>query len=230
MHYESHKTVVEQLRDRIDTMRKSLDYDTKLSERQELQDQMNETDFWNSPEKAQEVIGRFKLTKAQIEPLEQAIAAFEEAQLGLELAREEGDQELLEEADQQLFDLEELMGKVEMQSLLSGKHDHRNCYITISSGEGGTEADDWASMLDRMYLYYFEQSGYKAEELNRIPGTEAGVSTVEYHIKGPFAFGNMKCERGTHRLARVSPFNSQGKRQTSFATVDVTPELSLIHI
>ena len=224
MHYESHKTVVEQLRERIDTMSKSLDYDTKLSERQELQDQMNEADFWNSPEKAQEVIGRFKLTKAQIEPLEQAIAGFEDAQLGLELAREEGDRELLEEADQQLFDLEEQMDKVEMQSLLSGKHDHRNCYITISSGEGGTEADDWASMLDRMYLYYFEQSGFKAEELNRIPGTEAGVSTVEYHVKGPFAFGNMKCERGTHRLARVSPFNSQGKRQTSFATVDVTPE------
>ena len=224
MHYESHKTVVEELRERIDTMQKSLDFDTKVSERSNLQEQMNEADFWNAPDKAQEVIGRFKLTKAQIEPLEQAMAAFEDAQLGLELAREEGDQELLEEADQQLFDLEELMSKVEMQSLLSGKHDHRNCYVTISSGEGGTEADDWASILDRMYLYYYEQSGFKPEELNRIPGTEAGVSTVEYHIKGPFAFGNMKCERGTHRLARVSPFNSQGKRQTSFATVDVTPE------
>ena len=224
MHYESHKTVVERLRDRIDTMSKSLDFDTKVSERQTLQEQMNESDFWNSPDKAQEVIGRFKLTKAQIEPLEQAINAFADAELGLELAREENDQELLEEADQQLFDLEDLMDKVEMQSLLSGKHDHRNCYVTISSGEGGTEADDWASILDRMYLYYYEQSGFKAEELNRISGTEAGVSTVEYHIKGPFAFGNMKCERGTHRLARVSPFNSQGKRQTSFATVDVTPE------
>ena len=224
MHYESHKTVVEELRNRIHTMSKSLDFDTKVSQRQNFQEQMNEADFWNSPDKAQEVISRFKLTKAQIEPLEKAITAFEDAELGLELAREEGDQELLEEADQQLFDLEELMDKVEMQSLLSGKHDHRNCYITISSGEGGTEADDWASMLDRMYLYYYEQSGFKAEELNRIPGTEAGVSTVEYHIKGPFAFGNMKCERGTHRLARVSPFNSQGKRQTSFATIDVTPE------
>ncbi|MEC8559030.1 MAG: peptide chain release factor 2 [Planctomycetota bacterium] len=224
MHYESHKAVVELLTDRIQTMRKSLDFDTKQSDRDRLQEQMNEPDFWDAPDRAQDVIGRFKLLKTQIEPLEQAMDSFEDAKLGLELAREEDDSELLEEADQQLHDLEQLMDKVEMQSLLSGKHDHRNCYVTISSGEGGTEADDWASMLDRMYLYYYEQAGFKVEELNRIPGTEAGVSTVEYHVKGPFAFGNMKCERGTHRLARVSPFNSQGKRQTSFATVDVTPE------
>ncbi len=224
MHYESHKAVVELLTDRIQTMRKSLDFDTKQSDRDRLQEQMNEPDFWEAPDRAQDVIGRFKLLKTQIEPLEQAMDSFEDAKLGLELAREEDDSELLEEADQQLHDLEQLMDKVEMQSLLSGKHDHRNCYVTISSGEGGTEADDWASMLDRMYLYYYEQAGFKVEELNRIPGTEAGVSTVEYHVKGPFAFGNMKCERGTHRLARVSPFNSQGKRQTSFATVDVTPE------
>ncbi|MEC7352904.1 MAG: peptide chain release factor 2 [Planctomycetota bacterium] len=224
MHYESHKAVVELLTDRIQTMRKSLDFDTKQSDRDRLQEQMNEPDFWDAPDRAQDVIGRFKLLKTQIEPLEQAMDSFEDAKLGLELAREEDDSELLEEADQQLHDPEQLMDKVEMQSLLSGKHDHRNCYVTISSGEGGTEADDWASMLDRMYLYYYEQAGFKVEELNRIPGTEAGVSTVEYHVKGPFAFGNMKCERGTHRLARVSPFNSQGKRQTSFATVDVTPE------
>ncbi len=224
MHYESHKAVVELLSDRIQTMRKSLDFDTKQADRGRLQEQMNEPDFWEAPDRAQDVIGRFKLLKTQIEPLEEAMNSFEDAKLGLELAREEDDSELLEEADQQLHDLEQLMDKVEMQSLLSGKHDHRNCYVTISSGEGGTEADDWASMLDRMYLYYYEQAGFKVEELNRIPGTEAGVSTVEYHVKGPFAFGNMKCERGTHRLARGSPFNSQGKRQTSFATVDVTPE------
>ncbi|MEE2682250.1 MAG: peptide chain release factor 2 [Planctomycetota bacterium] len=224
MHYESHKAIVDLLAERIAAMRKSLDFDTKQEERSGLQERMNEPGFWDSPDKAQEVISRFKLVKAQIEPLEEAVASFEDAKLGLELAREEDDRELLEEADQQLHDLEGLMDKVEMQSLLSGKHDHRHCYVTISSGEGGTEADDWASMLDRMYLYYYEQAGFKVEELNRIPGTEAGVSTVEYHVKGPFAFGNMKCERGTHRLARVSPFNSQGKRQTSFATVDVTPE------
>ena len=224
MHYENHKTVVENLEERISTIRLSLDYDKKISERDELQELMNEADFWNNPDAAQKTINSFKLIKAQVDPLESVIGRLEDANLGLELAREENDAELLEEADGQLHQLEQDMEKVELQSLLSGKHDHRNCYVTITSGEGGTEADDWASILDRMYLYYWERMGFKVDELNRIPGTEAGVSTVEYHIKGPYAFGYMNCERGTHRLARVSPFNSQGKRQTSFATCDVTPE------
>ena len=224
MHYENHKTVVEGLEERISTIRLSLDYDKKITERDELQELMNSADFWNNPDEAQKTINSFKLIKAQVDPLESVISRLEDATLGLELAREEGDGELLEEADSQLHDLESDMEKVELQSLLSGKHDHRNCYVTITSGEGGTEADDWASILDRMYLYYWERMGFKVDELNRIPGTEAGVSTVEYHIKGPYAFGYMNCERGTHRLARVSPFNSQGKRQTSFATCDVTPE------
>jgi len=224
MHFENHKSVAEDLGRRIKAMRDSLDLETKAAERAELQEQMNSVEFWNSPESAQKVISRFKLVKAQIEPLEKAIKDHEDALVGLELAREEQDQELLEETDSQLHALEKDMDKVELQSLLSGKHDHRDCYVTISSGEGGTEADDWASMLERMYLYYWENMKFKVKELNRIPGTEAGVSTVEYHVKRPYAFGYMKCERGTHRLARVSPFNSQGKRQTSFATVDVTPE------
>ena len=224
MHFENHKSVLDDLAHRIATMRNSLSFDDKVAERESLQEQMNATDFWDAPDAAQSVIARFKLLKAQIEPLELAMERHEDALVGLELAREENDKELLEETDEQIFNLQKDMEKVELQSLLSGKHDHRDCYVTISSGEGGTEADDWASMLDRMYLHYWEQMKFKVKELNRIPGTEAGVSTVEYHIKRPYAFGYMKCERGTHRLARVSPFNSQGKRQTSFATVDVTPE------
>jgi peptide chain release factor 2 len=116
------------------------------------------------------------------------------------------------------------MDKVEMQSLLSGKHDHRNCYFTIHAGDGGTEANDWAEMLFRMYLYYFENMGWKVEEVSKGFGVETGIDHITLHIKGPYAFGYLNCERGTHRLARVSPFNAQGKRQTSFATVDVTPE------
>jgi peptide chain release factor 2 len=116
------------------------------------------------------------------------------------------------------------MGKVELQSLLNGKHDHRHCFVAIQAGAGGTEANDWAEMLCRMYFYYWERMGWKAEEVNRNPGNEVGISEAIYHVKGSMAYGYMSCERGTHRLARVSPFNAQGKRQTSFATVDVTPE------
>ena len=224
MHYENHKSAVEDIQQRIATIRVSLNFDSKIAEREALQESMNEADFWNDQEAAQKVISTFKLIKTQVDPLEDVISRLDDVNVGLELAREEKDEELLIEADEQLHLIEGDMDKVELQSLLNGKHDHRNCYVTISSGEGGTEADDWASILDRMYLYYWERMGFKVEELNRIPGTEAGVSTVEYHVKGPYVFGYMKCERGTHRLARVSPFNSQGKRQTSFATCDVTPE------
>ncbi len=113
---------------------------------------MNAADFWNSQEAAQKTIGDFKLLKAQTEGLETVIADFDDACVGYELAREAGDEELLTETDEQLFQLCERMVKVELQSLLSGKHDHRDCFVSIQSGDGGTEADDWAYMLERMYL------------------------------------------------------------------------------
>jgi peptide chain release factor 2 len=185
---------------------------------------MTEADFWGSPKKAQATIDEFKLLKAQTEELGAAIVEFEDAKVGYELAREAGDNDLLTEVDQKLFDLQDRMARVELQSLLNGKHDHRACFVAVQAGGGGTEANDWAEMVARMYFYYWERMGWKAEEVNRIPGTEVGISEAIYHVKGPMAYGYMSCERGTHRLARVSPFNAQGKRQTSFATVDVTPE------
>ncbi|HAC09281.1 MAG: peptide chain release factor 2 [Phycisphaeraceae bacterium] len=201
------------------------DYDTKVSKRETLQEEMNADGFWDNQDAAQAHISRYKLVKAQIDPLEEVIALFDDAKLGLELAKEENDRELLEEADEQLFQIERRMDKVELQSLLSGPHDHRDCFVAIQAGDGGNDADDFAEMVDRMYLYYWEQQGWKVEELSRTHGTEVGINEVSYHLKGAYAFGNMNCERGTHRLARVSPFNAQGKRQTSFVTVDVTPEI-----
>ena len=167
-----------------------------------------------------------KVAKSQVEPLTKMIDGFEEAMLAYEMAKEAGDNELLVEADELLFGLEKAMGKVELLSLLSGKHDHRNCYFNISAGDGGTEANDWAEILDRMYAMFFDKHHreWKIEEVERSYGTEVGIDSVSYRVSGPYAFGYLKCERGTHRLARVSPFNSQGKRQTSFATVDVIPE------
>ncbi len=185
---------------------------------------MNAADFWNNQKKAQQIIAEFKLLNAQTDDLGEAIKDFDDAVVGYELAKEAGDKELLAETDQKLFELVRRMERVELQSLLNGKHDHRNCFVAIQAGDGGTEANDWAEMLDRMYLKYFEYMNWKVEEVNRVAGTEVGISEVVYHIKGPMAYGYMSAERGTHRLARVSPFNSQGKRQTSFATVDVTPE------
>ncbi len=187
---------------------------------------MGEPDFWNDQESAQKVVAQLKGVKAQIEPLEKIIGSFENAQVAYEMAREADDAELLAEADETLHTLNQKMQKVELLSLLSGKHDTRDCFVTISAGDGGTEANDWAEMLYRMYLMFFEKhhGEWKIEELAKNHGTEVGIDDVTLHVKGPYAFGYLKCERGTHRLARVSPFNAQGKRQTSFATVDVIPE------
>lgn len=185
---------------------------------------MGAGDFWNNPKAAQKTIEDLKILRAQIEPLEALIRGFDDASVGYEMAREASDNELLAEADEALFRLQGDMARVEQQSLLSGKHDHRNAFVSIQAGAGGTEAEDWAGMLERMYLYYWERMGWKVDELHRSPGSEAGTNAVSFRVSGPFAFGYMNCERGPHRLARVSPFNAEGKRQTSFATVDVTPE------
>jgi peptide chain release factor 2 len=167
------------------------DYDTKIARRDELQQQMNAADFWNDQEKAKKVIDQYKLLKAQTEGLEAVIADFEDAKVGYELAREADDAELLVETDEKLHELNQRMERVELQSLLSGKHDHRDCFVSIHSGDGGTEADDWASILERMYLYYWERAGWKIEEISKTHGTEVGVSEVTYHVKGPMAYGYM---------------------------------------
>ena len=199
-------------------------YDSKLEQAKELTEKMGAAGFWDSQTEAQKVVAKLKVIKAQTDPVGEAASALEDARLAYEMAREEGDDDLLVEADETLFVLSKKMDKIELQSLLSGKHDHRDCFFTINAGDGGTEANDWAEMLFRMYLYFFEKQGWKVEEVSKTFGTEVGIDHVTLHIKGAYAFGYLNCERGTHRLARVSPFNAQGKRQTSFATVEVTPE------
>ena len=186
---------------------------------------MAEAGFWDSQDRAKKIVASVKSFKAQTEPLRDVMARFEDARVAYQMAREGGgDKELLKEADESLFTLQSRMVKVELQSLLSGRHDFRNCFLTISAGVGGTEAQDWTEMLFRMYLYYCEKMGFEIEEMDKTYGPEVGLDSVTLYIKGPYAFGYLNCERGSHRLARVSPFNAQGKRQTSFATVDVTPE------
>lgn len=185
---------------------------------------MGEPGFWDDSRKAQKAIADLKIVRALIDPLEDLIRGWEDAKVGLEMAREAGDADLLSEVDESLFQLTATMNRVELQSLLSEPHDHRHCFFSIQAGVGGTEANDWTQMLERMYLYWWSSMGFKVEEMSRTYGTEAGIAEVSYAVRGPFAYGYCSCEAGTHRLARVSPFNAEGKRQTSFATVDVTPE------
>jgi peptide chain release factor 2 len=140
------------------------------------------------------------------------------------LGTEAGDQDSLNEADQQLAKVEAKAGRVELQSLLDGKNDPLNCFVTIQAGAGGTEAQDWAEMLARMYLYFWEKRGWDVSEVDRQYGEQAGIKSATFLVKGEYAFGYMRAEAGVHRLVRPSPFNAQGKRQTSFASLDVVPE------
>ncbi|MDX2147716.1 MAG: peptide chain release factor 2 [Planctomycetota bacterium] len=199
-------------------------YEAKIEKLKELEARMASEGFWDNQSRAKQVVSENKTLKAQVEPLRAVMTEFEDARVAYEMSREAGDKDLLAEADAKLFSLQSRMAKVELQSLLSGKHDHRNCFLTISAGAGGTEANDWADMLLRMYIFYCEKMSFAMEEVDKGFGAEVGIDSVTIHVKGPYAFGYLACERGTHRLARVSPFNAQGKRQTSFATVDVTPE------
>lgn len=180
--------------------------------------------FWDDPGQANKVIAELKGLKARLEPVQATMQRIEDAGVLWEMAEEADDAETRREAEQQVAEAERELDRLESVSLLSGKYDDRNCYLSIYAREGGTEAQDWAEMLMRMYLYYCERQGWKVEEVDKNPGEEAGLKDVTLHVKGPLAYGYLSAERGTHRLARVSPFNAQGKRQTSFAAVDVTPE------
>ena len=180
--------------------------------------------FWDNPEKANQTVAELKSLKAVVEPVERLASKIEDAVMLWEMAQEADDQPTREEVDGQIDRLQADLDRIETLSLLSGKYDGRNCYLSIYSREGGTEAQDWAEMLMRMYLRYCEAQEWDISEVDKTLGEEAGIKDVTLHIKGPMAFGYLSAERGTHRLARVSPFNSQGKRQTSFALVDVVPE------
>ena len=186
--------------------------------------------FWNAPDRARKVVATVRLLKSQVDALSGVIKDFGDARLAYDMAKETGDKDFLAEADEQLFGLITRMENVELRSLLAGPHDAKNCFLTISAGVGGTEANDWADMIFRMYIFYCEKMGFDVEEVDRGFGAEVGIDSVTLHVKGDFAFGYLKCERGTHRLARVSPFNAQGKRQTSFATVEIIPEIDEVDL
>lgn len=183
---------------------------------------MGKPGFWESPG-SQEIIAELKSLKAMIEPIEKVHRRLEDLSVLYELAEEEKDQSALAEANQERIAIAGEVDSVSLMALLSGPNDDKDCYFSIQAGAGGTEACDWASMLFRMYLRFFERRGFKVEELGMRDGDGAGIQSVDLLVKGPYAYGWMSCEAGVHRLVRISPFNAQGKRQTSFAAVDVLP-------
>ncbi len=180
-------------------------------------------DFWDSHERAQKVVSELKLLHAVIDPLNEAWRSSQDLQGLLEMAEE--DEDFAAEVQQEVERLERLLSELELKALLNGPHDAAGALLTINARDGGTDANDWAEMLLRMYLQWAQQNGYSAELLDRNENEEAGINSATLAVRGPMAYGYLKGETGMHRLGRISPFNADGKRQTSFAAVDVSPEV-----
>jgi peptide chain release factor 2 len=206
-------------------LRRVFDCPAKRARLEKLQKQLGEADFWSDQEKAQGVVGELKVLKSIVEPIAQLVREVRDVQDLWELAGQENDQSVLSELFEQMQVISGKLDQLELQQLVNGPHDMADCYFSVQAGAGGTESCDWAEMLLRMYLRYFQKHGYEVEEISRKDGDEAGIQSVTLYVKGPYTYGYLSCEMGVHRLVRISPFDSNHRRHTSFASVDVVPEL-----
>jgi len=185
---------------------------------------MSKAGFWDNPDAAQSVVSQLSALKSVIEPVEEVQREVKDLQELYELAETESDAEELTQLEDDLDALVKRCEQIELAGLLSRPEDMKNCFFSIHAGAGGTESCDWASMLLRMYTRYFETHKYNFKELDITPGEEAGIRSITLRVSGPFAFGKLSCETGVHRLVRISPFDANKRRHTSFAAVDVMPE------
>lgn len=183
-------------------------------------------DFWNDQEQAQKVINKANALKDQVNEFKEMNELYENLELTYELVKEENDAELQAELETELEKLTNRLDQYELQLLLSDEYDKNNAILELHPGAGGTESQDWGSMLLRMYTRWAESKGFKVETLDYLPGDEAGIKSVTLGIKGHNAYGYLKAEKGVHRLVRISPFDSSGRRHTSFVSCDVMPEFN----
>ncbi len=185
---------------------------------------MADPGFWDNPESAQTVVAELKGISTVLKPLQQLLDAADDLEAALEIAEEDPDFE--EEVRQEIGRLESQLEDLELKALLNGPNDTCGAIVTLNARDGGTDANDWAEMLLRMYIQWAGQQEYDVEILDRTDNEEAGIKSATLAIRGPMAYGYLKGETGMHRLVRISPFNAEGKRQTSFTAVDVTPEIN----
>lgn len=190
-----------------------------------MEQKIAEPDFWDNAENSQHVMKDLKNLKDFIEKIEGLKIRFEDIYTLIEMAYEENDESLIEEIADELKSFEEMFEEMRIQTLLSGEYDKDNAIVTLHAGAGGTESCDWASMLYRMYSRWAERKGFSVEVLDFLDGDVAGIKAITFQVNGENAYGYLKSEKGVHRLVRISPFNAAGKRQTSFASCDVVPDI-----
>ncbi|EHE4657035.1 peptide chain release factor 2 [Escherichia coli] len=216
---------IQDLTERSDVLRGYLDYDAKKERLEEVNAELEQPDVWNEPERAQALGKERSSLEAVVDTLDQMKQGLEDVSGLLELAVEADDEETFNEAVAELDALEEKLAQLEFRRMFSGEYDSADCYLDIQAGSGGTEAQDWASMLERMYLRWAESRGFKTEIIEESEGEVAGIKSVTIKISGDYAYGWLRTETGVHRLVRKSPFDSGGRRHTSFSSAFVYPEV-----
>jgi peptide chain release factor 2 len=192
---------------------------------EELEALIGKTGFWDNPDSAPPILKERTFLTNRLEVFQSLLSDLDDNEVLLELAMDEEDQKTLKEVETQTLALEKRVHKFSIDMTLDGEHDANDAIVSINAGAGGTDAQDWAEMMFRMYLRWIEQRGFTSEIIDMQPGDEAGIKSVTFTAKGDYAFGYLKNEIGVHRLVRISPFNASGKRQTSFASVFVYPEI-----
>ncbi|MFZ5647841.1 MAG: peptide chain release factor 2 [Bacillota bacterium] len=219
------KRDLESLEKRIADLRVSLDIAEKEKQVTLVEQKMMDPGFWDNQEEAQKVTQSLSALKESISSFETLQRFSEDTRVLLELGREEDDQEVALEVQGEIKKLTKMVEDMELEVLLSGPYDRNNAIMSLHAGAGGTEAQDWVEMLMRMFMRWAEDHNYKASVVDILPGDEAGVKSVTLEIVGLNAYGYLRSEKGVHRLVRISPFDAAGRRHTSFASVDVLPEV-----
>lgn len=210
---------------RVDDARGYLRIDELRARRPQLETESGRPDLWDDQERAKQVTAELSAVTDDLEAYDGLLARIEDAETLVEMGREEGDDSLEPEIEEAMESIASDLSRIELRSLFSGEYDERDAICELHSGEGGADASDWANMLLRMYLRWAEQHGFDAEIEAVTEGTEAGISSATFLVRGRYAYGWLRSEHGVHRLVRISPFNAQGKRQTAFAALEVVPLL-----
>ena len=226
LEFEEYKVKLNNAKPGLEGLRVALKLESAQKEIEELEAASEREGFWNDVEKSQKVQKRLKTLKNKLENFQKLCAAWDDMYTICEMAIEENDDSMLEELESEYKQFSEKVEETRLGTLLTGEYDANNAILTFHAGAGGTEAQDWASMLYRMYNMWADRHGYKVRVMDYLDGDEAGIKSATILIEGENAYGFLKSEHGIHRLVRVSPFDAAGRRHTSFAAVEVMPEIS----
>ena len=223
--FEQYKYEWNQYKDKVKELAASFDIETKENRIREIEEAMEQQEIWDDVEKSQKLMKELKNLKSQIDTISKIQRDYEDIGILIDMGNEEEDASIVEDVKELLNEFIENFEKTKIDTLLSGEYDKCNAILKLNAGAGGTESCDWASMLYRMFTRWAESKGYKTEVLDFLDGDEAGIKSITFQVNGENAYGYLKSEKGVHRLVRISPFNAAGKRQTSFVSLDVMPDI-----